>query len=149
MKRGRRSENGGSVSSRVGAPRGTAPCTEPLTVPLGLFCTDTSAQYCIAALGFQRLISSQSALIWGARAAKSCGIKKGMIEIVTCRCCGMGQERVYEGNRSGPGCKCSGFWCVISAKCVAHCPGLLSADHTCNSDDDGGYGRTFLYDYRT
>ena len=60
----------------------------------------------------------------------------------------MGQERVYEGNRSGPGCKRSGFWCVISGKCVAHCPGLLSAGHACNSDDEGSYGRTFLCDYR-
>ena len=72
-----------------------------------------------------------------------------MIEIVTCRCCATTQERVYGGRVAVPGCRCSGFWCVISAKCVAHCPGLLSADHVCNSDDCVSYGRTFLYDYRT
>ena len=81
--------------------------------------------------------------------AKRWEMKKGMIEIVTCRCCGRGHERVYEGNVSGPGCKCSGFWCVISAKCVAHCPGLLAADHACSSADAGSYARTFLHDYRT
>ena len=81
--------------------------------------------------------------------AKRWEMKKGMIEIVTCRCCGRGHERVYEGNVSGPGCRCSGFWCVISAKCVAHCPGLLAADHACSSADAGSYARTFLHDYRT
>jgi hypothetical protein len=72
-----------------------------------------------------------------------------MIELVTCRCCETTQERVYEGRVTGPGCKCSEFWCVTSAKCVAHCPGLLSTDHVCNSDDRVSYGRTFLHDYRT
>jgi hypothetical protein len=71
-----------------------------------------------------------------------------MIGIVTCRCCGMRQERVYEGNLSGPGCKCSSYWCVVSAKCVAHCPGLLDGAHMCNSDDGRGYARTFSHDYQ-
>ena len=72
-----------------------------------------------------------------------------MIEIVSCRCCETRQERVYEGKVAGPGCKCSALWCVLSAKCVAHCPGLRSSEHVCNSDDCANYGRTFLYDYRT
>jgi len=72
-----------------------------------------------------------------------------MIEIVSCRCCETRQERVYEGKVAGPGCKCSAFWCVLSGKCVAHCPGLRSSEHVCNSDDCANYGRTFLYDYRT
>jgi hypothetical protein len=99
----------------------------------------------------QRPISSQSAFdLEGLGPQKRCEIKKGMIEIVTCRCCGREQERVYEGNVSGPGCKCSGFWCVISAKCVAHCPGLHVADHACSSSANAGsYARTFLFDYRT
>ena len=71
-----------------------------------------------------------------------------MIEIVTCRCCEMRQERVYEGKVTGPGCRCSGFWCVASAKCVAHCPGLLSAKHACISYNDVRYERTFSFDYR-
>jgi len=66
-----------------------------------------------------------------------------MIELVTCRCCGASLERVYAGDPSGPGCKCSKIWCVLSSKCVAHCPGLLSADHGCSSDEAGVPARTF------
>ena len=72
-----------------------------------------------------------------------------MIEIVTCRCCETTQERVYAGRVAGSGCKCSDYWCGMSAKCVVHCPELRSADHICSSAGCAHYGRTFLYDYRT
>ena len=71
-----------------------------------------------------------------------------MIEIVTCRCCAMFLERVHAGNMTGPGCKCSGFWCVVSAKCVAHCPGLLDGAHICRGEERAGYAPTFTHVYQ-
>ena len=73
-----------------------------------------------------------------------------MIEVVTCRCCGMRQERpqVHAGNLTGPGCDCSKFWCLVSAKCIAHCPEMLSLMHKCSSNQGGSYVRTFSYRYR-
>jgi hypothetical protein len=71
-----------------------------------------------------------------------------VIEVVTCRCCGKTQDRLHEGNPAGPaGCKCSRFWCIAFAKCVAHCPGLLVASHACSSFSDGRYEYTFSYRY--
>jgi hypothetical protein len=37
---------------------------------------------------------------------------------------------------------------VVSAKCIAHCPGLLAPKHACSSESAGGYERTFSNDYR-